>query len=257
VQDGLELTGQLRQRFGQDKLYLLGHSWGTFLGIWIAQQRPEWFAAYVGVGQMVSPAQNDPMQYAWTLERARQNGDTKVVKTLERDGPPPYRGGAVRVARKYAHTTFPNFRYMAQDLRAAGGTLRGGDIATMVNTPEYRPVDKLFAVAGVALTFGVVYPQLDRVDLATQVPELAVPVYLVEGRYDTNAMPVLAQRYLQEVRAPHKELVWFEHSGHNPCFEEADRFNHFMVDTVLEETRAASDASFQVQRSIQAPARTR
>jgi pimeloyl-ACP methyl ester carboxylesterase len=257
VADGLELTGQLRQRFAQDRIYLLGHSWGTFLGVWMAQRRPEWFAAYVGVGQMVSPAQNDPMQYQWTLERARRTGDTKVVKRLERDGPPPYRGNPITVARRYAHTTFLNFRYMAEDLRAAGGTLRGGDIGGMVNTPEYRPLDKLFAIAGVALTFGVVYPQLETVDLTTQAAELAVPVYLVEGRYDTNAMPILAERYLQGLRAPHKRLVWFERSGHNPCFEEADRFNHFMVDTVLEETRAASDTSFQVQRSLQAPKRTR
>jgi pimeloyl-ACP methyl ester carboxylesterase len=243
VQDGLELTDQLRQRFGQDKIYLVGQSWGTFLGIWMVQRRPQWFHAYVGVGQMVSPAQNDPLQYQWTLERARRQGDTKVVKTLGRDGPPPYRGNPITVARKYGHTTFPNFRYMVQDLRAAGGTLRGGDIGEMVNTPEYRPLDKLFAVAGIPLTFGVVYPQLEHVDLAEEAPELAVPVYFVEGRYDANAMPVLAERYLQALRAPRKQLVWFERSGHNPCFEEAERFNHFMVDTVLHETQAASNAS--------------
>lgn len=167
-----------------------------------------------------------------------------MVNKLERDGPPPYRGNRITVARRYAHTTLPNFRYMAEDIRAAGGTPAGGDIATMVNTPEYRPVDKLFAIAGVALTFGVVYPQLEQVDLAIQAAELAVPVYLVEGRYDTNALPVLAERYLEVLRAPHKQLIWFERSGHNPCFEEPERFNAFMVDTVLAETRTPSDATF-------------
>ena len=38
VADGLELTGYLRQRFGQDKIFLVGHSCGTFLGVWMAQQ---------------------------------------------------------------------------------------------------------------------------------------------------------------------------------------------------------------------------
>jgi pimeloyl-ACP methyl ester carboxylesterase len=85
-----------------------------------------------------------------------------------------------------------------------------------------------------------IYPQLEAegVDLETQVPAVYVPVYLAEGRWDLNAPPALAERYLQNLTAPGKHLEWFEHSGHNPCYEESARFNVFMTGVVLAQVTA-------------------
>jgi pimeloyl-ACP methyl ester carboxylesterase len=237
IQDGLQLTEHIRARFGQQKIYLLGHSWGSFLGVWMLQRRPDLFAAYVGVGQMVCPAKNDRMQYDWTLERARQKSEAAVVRRLERNGPPPYAGGMVRVAKKYADITLPNFRYMSAELMAAGGRPGGGDIKSMTDVEEYRLRDKAYAPLGVALTFGKVYPQLYGVDLATEAAELGAPVYFAEGRYDKNAMPSLVEQYFERLRAPEKALVWFERSGHDPCFEEPEKFQSLLIDKVLSEAR--------------------
>ena len=65
-----------------------------------------------------------------------------------------------------------------------------------------------------------------------------MPVYIAEGRWDLNAAPALAERYLEKLAAPAKHLEWFEHSGHNPCYEEPDRFNAFMTGTILAEAIA-------------------
>jgi len=35
------------------------------------------------------------------------------------------------------------------------------------------------------------------------------------------------------LKAPRKQLVWFEHSAHLPNTEEKDKFNEFMINTVL------------------------
>jgi pimeloyl-ACP methyl ester carboxylesterase len=63
---------------------------------------------------------------------------------------------------------------------------------------------------------------------------------MAEGRWDINAPPALAERYLEKLTAPVKHLEWFEHSGHNPCYEEPDRFNAFLTETVLAHTSAAA-----------------
>jgi pimeloyl-ACP methyl ester carboxylesterase len=76
------------------------------------------------------------------------------------------------------------------------------------------------------------------VDLATQATHLEVPVWFVEGRHDLNSFPQLAEDYLKMLDAPSKQLVWFEHSGHNPMHEEAGAFNDFMLNTVLAATSA-------------------
>ena len=64
-----------------------------------------------------------------------------------------------------------------------------------------------------------------------------VPVYFLIGRHDVNAPTVLTEQYYAVLDAPHREIVWFEHSGHTPCVSESDRFVQVMVETVLVQTQ--------------------
>jgi pimeloyl-ACP methyl ester carboxylesterase len=239
IADGLELAAWLRRRFGQHKIFLVGHSWGTFLGIWMIQRRPGWFWAYVGIGQMVNAVTNDQMFYDLTLARARRDHDQRTMTALAKNGRPPYAGRPLTIARKMAKVNFPNWRYMNSDIAASGGTPTSGPLSDTIGIPEYRPLDFLYMLAGTAITYGTIYPQLEAegVDLEA-VPTVHVPVYLVEGRWDLNAPPALAEHYLQKLNAPAKHLEWFQRSGHNPCYEEPGRFNAFMTDTVLAEATA-------------------
>jgi pimeloyl-ACP methyl ester carboxylesterase len=105
----------------------------------------------------------------------------------------------------------------------------------MIGIPGYRPLDLLCPVAGTALTYGTLCPQLDaeEADPVTQVPAVQVPVYLAEGRRDLNAPPAPAERYLDKPTARGKHLEWFEHSRAQPQHEEQDKFNTFTTGTVL------------------------
>jgi pimeloyl-ACP methyl ester carboxylesterase len=51
--DGVEVAEYLRAHLHKDKIVLIGHSWGSFLGIQIVKQRPDLFYAFVGTGQVV------------------------------------------------------------------------------------------------------------------------------------------------------------------------------------------------------------
>lgn len=234
--DGLELTDYLRKRFGKDKIYLVGQSWGTMLGVWMVQERPGWFAAYVGIGQMTNPVEDDRLIYDYVLSHAEQEGNTELVRNLEENGPPPYHGffGSLKYARLFVQV----HSYQAK-LVAASNPPPMKPYVGMTETPEYGIADKVAAIFGGVVTFARVYDQLDNVDLETQSSKLEVPVFFAEGRYDLNAMTVLAERYFNVLDAPRKQLVWFEHSGHNPEHEEAAAFNDFMVNTVLAHTRTA------------------
>jgi len=53
VQDGIEVAEFLIAHTGQPKIFLVGHSWGSALGIHLLKRRPELFSAYVGTGQLV------------------------------------------------------------------------------------------------------------------------------------------------------------------------------------------------------------
>ncbi len=92
IDDAHALTLYLRDRFHQDKIYVYGVSWTSILGVWLVQQYPELYHAYIGNGQMVNTTQNDIMGYELALDYLAKQGDTAALADLRRNGPPPYRG---------------------------------------------------------------------------------------------------------------------------------------------------------------------
>ena len=82
-------------------------------------------------------------------------------------------------------------------------------------------------------TVGVVFPQLWGVDFRQQATRLKVPIYFLMGRHDRTTSPKLTEEYFNLLTAPHKELIWFEQSGHGPWMNEPAKFIDVMVNKVL------------------------
>ena len=227
VDDAHALTLYLRDRFHQDKIYIYGVSWTSILGIWLAQQYPDLYYAYIGNGQMVNTTENDVLGYELALNYLAERGDTKTLETLRRNGPPPYRGGDM--LGKYVAFLDVLNDYMG----SPHYTLIVPIIPFLA--PEYGLVDKVNHTRGLIESFQVVYPQLEDLDFTTQAARLDVPVYFFVGRNDVNAMASLVERYFAVLQAPRKELVWLE-GGHGLGDENIDQFVDVMVNRVLAET---------------------
>jgi len=236
ITDTRELILNLQQRFGKEKVYVLGESWGSALGIMVVQRYPELFHAFIGTGQMVAFLENDLICYDFALRLAAERGDTKKVEQLKQQGPPPYYGNDV--ALKSAAYLTETFNYMnANPAIANPGFNTLQDLAGS----EYGLYDKVNFIRGVLDTFGVVYPQLWNVDFRKQAQRLEVPVYFLLGRQDVNAPPKLTKEYFNLLSAPHKELVWFERSGHSPWMNEPAKFVEVMVNQILKNTEGSDD----------------
>jgi pimeloyl-ACP methyl ester carboxylesterase len=235
VADLIELTDILRERFDEQKIYLVGHSWGTIIGVLAAQQRPDLYHAYVGTAQMVDVLETDQMIYDLMMEHSRKSGDTAFVQTLETQGPPPYFGKspiqpyATLFGREYQVFEAPNIK--DPEYR------RDGDILMlMLKQPEYGWLDRVYYLLGLMNTFNVVYPQLQEIDFRADATRLDLPVYIVLGRHDMNNPSQIPEEYFHLLEAPQKKLIFFENSGHGMIWEEANLFHRLMVDTVLPET---------------------
>lgn len=235
VSDVIELSEMLRARFDEQKIYLVGHSWGTIIGVRAVQARPDLFHAYIGTSQMVSVLEADQMIYEMVLEHSRQVGDTAFVQILEEQGPPPYFGKnpigpySTIFGKEYAVYEFPNIKDEAYR--------RDGDILMlMLKQPEYGWLDRLYYLLGLMNTFNRVYPQLQDTDFRLDATEFDLPVYIVLGRHDMNNPSQIPEEYYNLIEAPMKRLIFFEDSGHGMIWEEADLFHDLMVDTVLAET---------------------
>jgi proline iminopeptidase len=229
VDDTIELTEQLRARFGQDRIYLVGQSYGTLLGVRAVQERPDLYAAYVGAGQMVSTVATDRMFYDDTVTWATRTGDDTLLATLRRNGPPPYASVfPYEAALTYEREWNPYTRVPAY---AAAGELPGN-----VLVPEYDLVQKVKAVPSFLDFFAALYPQLQDVDFRTQATRLQVPVYLVEGVHEARGRAIPAREWFDTLDAPAKAWIDVPGAGHRPNFEQPGRFAEVMR-TVLAEAR--------------------
>jgi pimeloyl-ACP methyl ester carboxylesterase len=197
VVDAVALTDLLRERFGQERIFLYGVSWTSILGIWLVDEHPELYHALVTSGQMVNTTENDELGYALALEHVRALGDTATVATLEANGPPPYTGTDVV------------FRYLAylDVLNDIMGAPRYAVVVPIVPflAPEYGLVDKVNHTRGLIDSFNAFYPKLADLDLAAQVPRVEVPVWFFVGRADVNAMASLVEDYHAGLDAPRKD----------------------------------------------------
>lgn len=235
VADIIELTDILRERFDEQKIYLVGHSWGTIIGVLAVQQRPDLYHAYVGTAQMVDVQETDQMIYNMVLEHSRQTGDVDFVKTLETQGPPPYFGKSP--IKPYATLFGQEYQlFEAPNIKDPEYRREGDAILLMLKQPEYGWLDRLYYLLGLMNTFNAVYPQLQELDFRVDATHLDMPVYIVLGRHDMNNPSSIPEAYFSLLEAPKKELIFFEDSGHGMIWEEAALFHRLMVETVLPET---------------------
>ncbi|HYO58825.1 alpha/beta hydrolase [Archangium sp.] len=234
VSDASELLELLTSRFSQEKVFVVGHSWGSILGVLLAQRRPERIHAYVGTGQQVNFLENDTVSHLHAYELAMRYGDNKALALLARIGPPPYTGPDL--ARRYMTLVSLASRH------AGRGGLFPEMLSSMLKAPEYSLRDKVHFFLGLKETFPRVYPRLAGLDLEAQVPRLEVPVWFLLGREDYVTPSEIAVRYFDGLEAPRKTLLWFEHSGHSPQFEEPGRFNAILTQQVRTAAEARPEA---------------
>ena len=230
VDDAHELTLYLRERFHQEKIYIYGVSWTSILGVWLVQEYPELYYAYIGNGQMVNTTQNDVMGYELALDYLTEKGDTKMLETLRRNGPPPYKGDDML-------GNYVDYLDVLNDyMNSPHYTVIVPIIPFLA--PEYGFVDKINHTRGLVDSFPIVYPQLENLDFKIQASKLDVPVYIFSGRDDVNAMSSLVEEYFNLLEAPHKELIWLE-GGHGLNGENLHQFVDVLINKVLVETYPA------------------
>jgi pimeloyl-ACP methyl ester carboxylesterase len=207
VADTVEMINYLRQRFHRDRILLVGHSWGTYLGMVVVSRHPELISAYVGIAQLAAFGErNRQEQLRWLRDQAQLRGDAQLLRRLNH--PPDQLEPLV-------------FRY--------GGELRRHTsfwplVLSGCLAPEYNGADVRKLIQGLQLYSAHFRMNSPERQIDHDIPAVQVPVYFFTGRYDMTDPPSLTQAYFNQLRAPRKKFIWFEHSAHFPFWEEPARF---------------------------------
>jgi pimeloyl-ACP methyl ester carboxylesterase len=237
VSDTLEVTNYLRKRFGQEKVYLMGHSGGTFIGIQAAARAPELYFAYVGVAQMSNQLESEKLAYDYMLQRFKDDGNTRMVRRLE-EAPV---GDAVPLPDSYRKV-----RDVAMHSLGIGTTHDMKSIVTglllrSLLSREYTLSEKVGMWRGKIFSGSRLWNIQLSTDLTTKVTRLEVPVYFLHGAYDYTVSYPLAKSYFERLDAPVKGFYTFKQSAHSPLFEEPDKMGEIMRKDVLTGANGLAD----------------
>lgn len=225
VSDTLELSQKLRERFGQEKIFLLGHSWGSFLGINVVKANPELFHAYIGVGQVVDRLEGEKLSYDYALRKAQEANDQNASNALTALGAPPYPQQSYvsslstqrQVLRRYGGSIYdPN---LAQEIYKLGNIL-GYD--------EYTLLDRVRWVTGQIRAERTLGRAMYDVNFLSDASKLDLPVFFLQGAHDWQTPTPLVKEYYASLSAPDKQMHIFEHSANAPIFEEPQHFTRVM-----------------------------
>ncbi|MBC8146373.1 MAG: alpha/beta hydrolase [Bacteroidetes bacterium] len=231
IQDVDILVRYLKERFKKEKILLVGHSWGSRLGMYAVQQHPENFIAYVGVAQDVSAYECELISYQFALKKAKELNKTKALKKLEEMGEP--QNG--EYAKMYK-TGIKGYWSQKRMLMGLGGDSykKGIYLEWMLSvwfSREYSFSDVLRYFKTFKFSFDNIVkdPDFNNFDFIKQIPEVKIPVYFISGSYDYILPWTLSEKYCDTLIAPYKEFIKFDKSGHNPLFEEPEKFNKEII----------------------------
>lgn len=223
LSDARELIEILRERYGRKEIYLVGHSWGSYLGTLLANENPELFRAYVGIGQVTDKDRQGALADRFIVEKARELDVQRAIAQL---------GSRGEIARE---KWLFEFGAILHEDKGYGSLLKSG-----LFSPEYSIWDVLNVAPGSRFSSNHMNYNALRGPLMEEVTVFRVPVYFFQGRYDYVTPSELVEEYLGKIRAPSKRLVWFENSAHYPHFEEPERFRLEMEKVLKETARGAS-----------------
>ena len=208
IADAVSLVKLMGSRLEHSKVFLVGHSYGTYLGMILANRFPELFHAYIGIGQLAySEERNRELQREWIQLQAKSSGDARLLRDLDAEAPIDYEeylfkfGGALHNGRSFTPLLMAGLR-----------------------APEYSLKDVLNVRRGVVFTHKNMKYDAIKGDLIDEIRNLNIPVFFFTGRYDYVDPFQFTVEYANKLLAPKKETVWFENSAHFPFFEEPEKF---------------------------------
>lgn len=232
--DVLEMTNYLRKRFGQQKIFIIGHSFGSQISLPVVKSHPELYYAFIGTGQIINGIRGNQNTFDHTLLLAEKMGHKDAVRELKAVGGALTSENALKDPKAWNHAVGV-LQYWNQEFGESmfGYTSRAEPMAKFaLQSPDYSLKDIWILMNVDWDLYAPLYQPRMAFDAYAFGKTWEVPLFLLEGRFDWQINHVHAKEFYDFVEAPHKEYYYFERSAHAPMVEDKDRFSEVLIKRV-------------------------
>jgi proline iminopeptidase len=214
-----ELTTWIRRELGKEKIFVLGHSWGSYLGLELAKRHPNWLYAYIGVGQLTDGPESERRGWRFAMDAARRAGNAEAVRQLQAIA--PYFPPGQKASLKDIYTQRRWLDSYGGVMARRNGNSAESDLVDL--SPDYTSGEIAHIWDGNDFSERYLLAEVLSLDL-TEIRQLNCPLIIFAGRYDVNVNSEVAAAWFAKVNAPSKQFIWFENSAHLPMTEEPGKF---------------------------------
>jgi len=234
VTDTIDVTHYLKERFGKDKIYLLGHSWGSFVAIQAAKKAPELYYAYIGMSQICNQLESEKIAYHYMVEQYEMQGNTKMMSKLN------------KYAADEGLSMPGNLRDQTMHELGIGTTYKMRSVVKEIFMPvmkskAYTWIEKINIWRGKISSRNYLFNNVLTTDLTNEITSLDIPVYFWSGIHDYTVNYQLSKDYLNQLDAPTKGFYTFDLSAHSPLFEEPEKALDILIFDVLQNKTLLAD----------------
>ncbi len=199
VSDAIEVIEYLRSKFSKTKIYLVGHSWGGYLGMRVAIEKPELLAGYFALSPMINQLESERLSLQTMHDSAIKTNNLKQLAELSQ----------IKIPFENGDQLFYHRKWLSKKM---GST-----------SPTKTKVDSW------AKTWLAVFNEASKTNFIASAPEIKCPIYLLIGSNDYQTYYKLAETYYEQVICTGKNLYWFTHSAHNPHLTESEKFQEIII----------------------------
>ncbi len=199
VSDAVEMINYLRTRFSKEKIYLMGHSWGGFLGLIVAANYPELLEAYFAVSPMVHQVESERLSLELMKMKATETNNLTALNELARITIPFQNGEQLYYHRKW----------LAKE---------------MLSGVPPKPFVDAWARKWLGL-----FNEASQMNIFVDATEFKCPVYFLVGTRDYQTYFKLTEEYYKMIKAEKKDLFWFSNSAHNLNLTEPIKLQEIVI----------------------------
>jgi len=233
ISDTKELSEYLIKRFNKDKIYIMGHSWGSYLGIKTIEKHPELFHCYFGIGQVADQYRSEKISFEWVKNQAVKKEDKKAIKKLGAlDFPEMNASNKEWIRFLMAERAYVD-KFGGGLYRDYNGTL--DKLSPVIFAKEYSLRDKMNYGIGSLFSLKHLWDDVITDNLFETIDSVQIPVYIFQGVYDYQTSYSVAKEFYDQLKAPEKQFFTFENSAHCPIFDEPERFNKILREILTKE----------------------
>lgn len=228
VEDTKEVTNYLKEKFNKEKVFLVGNSWGSLLGMETIKKYPEMYYAYVGTGQLIDTNESLKMGYDLILKKTLETQNIeleKILKKINKNKLTLSNNIKNLSTRKYLailnseekiqETEYKKNRLLEKGMKLVPVKQGLAYSNFLINYEEYFVYKKL-------------RKEIISVDLRKKIFKVNIPIYFAQGKNDLITPYSLLEEYYKILESPKKELICFENSGHGPEYQESEKFTELM-----------------------------